>query len=274
MSKVNVVKIFFCFPNSIIKTKGVFVDALIRDVQLDKKIGYAGYLKKVYLHKHLLDYFNSKNINTYRPLLADNKNKIEKIIKLATQKYLKQLSPFSLSVFIFPWLGEKYDTTFGGVNGFAPYASTIHLFISLTKFSSQSLKETLTHEFNHAVFFYYHKSSLELNLLETFVFEGLAENFREEVMGGKPSPWSTALNKKQCILTLLSLKQSLHSRKYSLYRNVFFGGKKYKRWTGYSIGYNIIKSFREAYPEKSWKEVMKMKPETIFVMSPFTKKEV
>ena len=252
--------------------KIAFVDALIHDVQLDKKTGYAGYLKKTHLHKCLSGYFNSKNINTYRPLLTDNKNKIEKIIQLAAQKCLEQLPLSSLSVFIFPWLGEKYDTVFGGVNGFAPYAITVHLFISLTKFSPRSLKETLAHEFSHAVFFYYRKSSLELTLLETLVFEGLAENFREEVMGGKPSLWSTTINKKQCLLALFSLKQSLHSREYDLYRNVFFGGKKYKRWTGYSIGYKIIKSFRKAYPKKSWKEIMKMKPETIFAMSPFTKK--
>ncbi|OHA97118.1 MAG: hypothetical protein A3C63_01375 [Candidatus Zambryskibacteria bacterium RIFCSPHIGHO2_02_FULL_39_82] len=274
MSKLNDVKIFFCFPNSTIKTKGIFVDALIRDVQPNRKVGYAGYLKKVYLHKHLSGYFNSKNINTYRPLLAGNKNKIEKIIQLVAQKCLEQLPLSSLFVFIFPWLGEKYNTAFGGVNGFAPYASTVHLFISLTRFSSQSLKETLAHEFSHAVFFYYHKSALKLTLLETLVFEGLAENFREEVVGEKPSSWSTALNKKQCVSALLSLKQSLYSRKYDLYHDVFFGSKKYKRWTGYSIGYKIIKSFRETYPEKSWKEVMKMKPETIFAMSPFTKKEV
>jgi hypothetical protein len=149
--------------------KKAFVSALIRGVRLDKKVGYAGYLKKVYLHKYLSGYFNSENINTYRLLLASNKNKIEKIIQLAAQKCLDQLPLSSLFIFIFPWLGEKYDSAFGGVNGFAPYASTLHLFISLTKFSSRLLKETLTHEFNHAIFFYYHKSSLKLNLLENLI---------------------------------------------------------------------------------------------------------
>ena len=270
----NIVKINFCFPRVPTMNKMAFVGTLIRDVQLDKKVGYAGYIKKTYLHKHLSGYFDSKNINTYRPLLTDNKNKIEKIIKLAAQKCLEQLPLPSLSVFIFPWLGKKYDAAFGGVNGFAPYANTIHLFISPTKFSLRSLKETIAHEFSHAAFFYYRKSSLELTLQEAFIFEGLAEDFREEIIGGKPSPWSTALNKKQCILALFSLKQSLHSRKYGLYRDVFFGSKKYKRWTGYSIGYKVIKSFRKVYSEKSWKEIMEMKPETIFTMSSFTKKEV
>ena len=64
----------------------MFIDALIHDIKPDKKVGYAGYLKKAYLHKHLSGYFDSKNINTYKPLLAGDKNKIEKIIQLVAQK--------------------------------------------------------------------------------------------------------------------------------------------------------------------------------------------
>lgn len=269
---VNIVKINFCFPRTVTRNKKVFIDALIHDIKPDKKVGYAGYLKKAYLHKHLSGYFDSKNINTHKPLLAGDKNKIEKIIQLVAQKCFKQLSPSPLFVFVFPWLDAKYDKAFGGVNGFASYANTIHIFISSTKFSYQSLKETVAHEFNHAVFFYYRQSSLELTLLETFIFEGLAENFREETVGGKSSPWSQALSKKQCDLALLSLKHLVHSRKHSLYQNVFFGGRKYKKWTGFSIGYRIVKSFRKTYPDKSWEEIMKMEPKTIFAMSSFTKK--
>jgi len=268
----NIVKINFCFSQNITKNKKAFVGALIHSIQPNKKVGYAGYLKKAHLYRHLSSYFNSKNINMHKPLLADSKNKIEKIIKSAVQKCFEQLSPSSLFIFVFPWFNAKYDKAFGGVNGFAPYANTIHIFISPAKFSTQSLKETVVHEFNHAVFFYHHQSASKLTLLETLIFEGLAENFREEVIGGKPSPWSQALSKKQCELALLSLKHSMYSRKHSLYRNVFFGGKKYKRWTGYSIGYRIVKSFRKTCPSKSWEEIMKMESKAIFAMSSFIKK--
>ena len=200
------------------------------------------------------------------------KEKIEKTIKFVTEKFLNQLSLPSIFIYVFPWLGKKYDSAFGGVNGFAPYANTIYLFISTKKFSPQSLIETIAREFNHAVLFHYRNSSEEMTLLEALIFEGLAENFREDVVGGKTASWSKALNMNQCQKALFGLKGSLHSKGYNLYHDVFFGSKKYKKWTGYSIGYNLIKSFIKEHPEKSWKEIIKIKPEVIFEMSNFPKK--
>jgi uncharacterized protein YjaZ len=48
-----------------------------------------------------------------------------------------------------------------------------------------------------------------------------------------------------------------------IYREVFFGSKKYKRWTGYSIGYWLIKKFRIMNPNINWEEIIKIKPEHI-----------
>ncbi len=273
MKRTNNVRINFCYPDTHANTnKEVAIDNIIRGIQWNRKIGFAGFLKQPHLKDYLVQKFFEDSTGKYKKLRISDHKKIERIVRITTKKCFKQLPLSSLFVFIFPWLGAKYDTAFGGVNGFAPYVSTVHLFIVLAKFSSQSLKETLAHEFNHAVFFYHRRSALELTLLETFIFEGLAENFREEVIGGKPSSWSLALSQKQCKLTLLTLKRSLHSREYGLYQKVFFGSKKYKRWTGYSIGYRIIKSFRKTYPGRSWQEIMIMKPKTIFAMAPFTKK--
>lgn len=268
----NTVKVNFCFPKTISTKKEAIINAIVCDIRSDKRVGYAGYIKKEYLKKHLSRYFDDKSINTHRPLLLSEKQKIEKTIKLVTEKCLNQLSLPFLSVYVFPWLGKKYNVAFGGVNGFAPYANTIHLFLSTKKFLQQSLIATITHEFNHAVFFHYRNSSEEMTLLETLIFEGLAENFREDVVGGKTASWSKVLNKVQCQKALLGLKNSLNSTDRNLYHDIFFGSKKYKKWTGYSIGYQIIKSFIKEHPQKSWKEIMKMKPEVIFAMSSFPKK--
>ena len=273
MKRTNNVKIYFCYPDIHSNTdKEVVINNIIREIQWNIKIGFAGFLKRSHLKDYLVQKYSEDSVETYKKLGIPDYKKIERIIQIATQKCFEQLPLSSLFVFVFPWLGVKFDKTFGGVHGFAPYVNTVHIFISLVKFSSQSLKETLAHELNHTVFFYHHQPALELTLLETFIFEGLAENFREEAVGGKPSSWSQALSEKQCKLALFSLKHSLHSRKYSLYQNVFFGGEKYKRWTGFSIGYRIVKSFCKTYPGKSWEEIMRIKPKTIFEMSPFTKK--
>ncbi len=48
-----------------------------------------------------------------------------------------------------------------------------------------------------------------------------------------------------------------------IYRQVFFGNKKYKRWTGYSVAYRLIKEFRGKNSKVSWKTVMEMEPKDI-----------
>ena len=50
-----------------------------------------------------------------------------------------------------------------------------------------------------------------------------------------------------------------------IYREVFFGNKEYKRWTGYSIGYRLVKEFRKKYPNISWGEIIKMRQKDILV---------
>ncbi len=274
MVQSNLVKINFCFPKFTTGSKKAFTDALIRDIRLDKKVGYAGYSHKKYLRKNLLYRFGDSSLKKYKPLSSIIKQQIEKTVQSTVQKCHKKLSlstpPFF--VFIFPWFPEKDDKSFGGVNGFAPYADTIHLFISPSKFSSRSLQETVAHELSHAVFFHYHP--LEQTLLDAMIFEGLAENFREEIVGGSPAPWSITLTIKKTREMLATLKPSLSSKSYNLYREVFLKEGKYKRWTGYSIGYRIVKLFRKSNPKMSWEEIMRMTPKIIFNKSGFIKKRL
>ncbi len=271
MTQSNFVKINFHFPKSISKSKKAFVDALICDIQLDKKVGYAGYSSKKYLRENFSYRFEDSSFKKYKPLSSIIKQQIEKTVQSTVQKCHRKLplpTP-PLFVFIFPWFPEKGDEVFGGVNGFAPYADTIHLFISPNKFSVRSLRETVAHELSHAVFFHYHPS--EQTLLNLMVMEGLAETFREEIIGGSSAPWSIALTIKKSREVFATLNPFLNLKSYNLYQEVFLRGEKYKRWAGYSIGYKIVKSFRKANPNLSWIEIMKMNPREIFDKSTFIK---
>ncbi|MBI3458821.1 hypothetical protein HY061_00975 [Candidatus Azambacteria bacterium] len=272
MIQSNTIKIKFCFPNVFEMNKESFVKIIVGSIKLNRKIGYAGYRKKTELTKYLSYRFTDDIVKKYQQLNTYNQERIERIIRLTIKKCNEQLPLPNLPffVFIFSWLNTPYNKAFEGVTGFTPFTNTIHLFISLEKFSLRSLEKTIAHELNHSVFFYYHKHNQ--TLFDIMIFEGLAENFREEIIGGQPALWSKALNEKECKLTFSLLNSSLNSRGYHLYRDVFFGNKKYKRWTGYSIGYRIIKSFRKIFPNKSWKEIMGMKPKNIFIESSFIKK--
>ncbi|MBP6926363.1 MAG: hypothetical protein KBB70_01550 [Candidatus Pacebacteria bacterium] len=257
-------KIQFCFPEAKSKTKEEFITFIMRPIRSDGDSGYAGFEKKKELTEYLSEKYVKKNLSVYQMLSPKVESDIEKNIIETVKKCQKLLgsSAQPISVFVFPWFQEKNDTAFDGVNGFAPYENTIHLFIDIRKFTFESLRETVAHELNHATFFHFNHE--EQTLLDTMIFEGFAEHFREAVVGGKISAWAGALSEKKAKDLFTKLKPTLLSKDFSLYREVFLLGKKYPRWTGYSIGYRIVGLYLKSHKEIKWQDIIKMAPVAIF----------
>ena len=132
----------------------------------------------------------------------------------------------------------------------------------------KALGETVGHEFNHAVFLRDKKCA---SLSDSIIFEGLAEHFREQVIGGDQAPWTKIfeLNQTKIIFSEMKLANLLQSADPGIRRGVFFGNEKYVRWTGYTIGYYIVKSFLENNPSLDWKEIMARQPKDILSKSSF-----
>lgn len=272
MNKNNAIRIYFCYPRIANAKREEAIKDITSHIIWDNKVGFAGFTKRSYLQSYL-----SRRIagswSGEETLSGFSKRRVGKVIRQVTIKCFRKLELPSLRffIFVFPWLGARFERMFKGINGFTPYKDTIHIFILPKRFSLQSLKDTVAHELNHAVFFRNHTPSN--TLLEALIFEGLAENFREEVVRGIPTPWSRALDVQQSKKVLRSVKPSLQSKDYRLYKHLFFGGTKYQRWSGYSIGYWIVKLFRKTHPQLSWPEIMNIKPKEVFTLSPLTKKK-
>lgn len=156
--------------------------------------------------------------------------------------------------FIFPWSADRqFVVDFGGVSAVAPHASVIHLFVDPTYPGMlRSIEETVVHEYTHL--YYYQISSHDTYALyEHMLMEGVAEVFREEIVGGRPAPWSTALDKKTAVDIFVQLKKDLNLTDEVLQSHVLFGGGEYPRWAGYSIGYHLVQQERgdskENWPE-------------------------
>ena len=235
-----------------------FVDFLVKEMTKNKSIRYAGYRKVIDLRRDLLRYLGRNNAGIpYMPIPAPGKKKIKKTISLAVAKSHKLLPHPDLPIFVFiyPWLPDK-DTaiSFGGVTGFTTYY-TAHLFIDMRNYDQRSLTQTIVHEWNHLVFYRHHPEG-NYTLKTHMIMEGLAEIFTEEVTGGKPSPWAVALSEKEIKKQFAALKEKLNKRSIALYRNVFFGNREYRRWTGYAIGYKLAKSYRQKNPKVSWEKII------------------
>lgn len=264
------IKLFFPKKPCVAKNKREFVEVIMSTLKKDGSIEYAGYLKGKDLYAELVRYLGKK-IDAYEPITAQQKQSLEKTIH-ATVKKCHKLLPHPdapIFVFVYPWFPKADDAvSFGGVTAFAAYR-TIHLFIATHSYTEASLAQTVAHEWNHLLFYAYHPEQ-RYTLHARMVMEGYAEVFREELVGGKPAPWALALTKEEARRQYSTLKQKLSSKSVRLYRDIFFGNSTYKRWTGYAIGYRLVKELRKRQRDLSWKNSMKTKSEDIAKI--FTKK--
>ncbi len=259
------IKLFFPKISRDVKNKREFVGLLMEAMRKDGSIKYAGYLKEKDLLKDLLRHTGSVDITQYNTPSIKQKQDIKKIIHTTIQKCNKKLPvPTKNFVFVFPWFPTKNDKVFKGSFGFAAYSCVFHIFISPQIFTRESLADSVAHELNHTIFYFYHFDRYgKHSLLDDIVTEGLAENFREEVLDKKSAPWAVALTRKEAFEALESMKSLLFSKNHRIRQRILFGDTKYKRWTGYSVGYWLVKEFREKRRKFSWGKIIKTKPEDI-----------
>jgi uncharacterized protein YjaZ len=262
----NLIKISFYFPKkNLVKKKQELVNLIIKAMHNDGNIKYAGYSNETMLKKDLLYRIGYFDRNNYRALSKKERQNIIKIIMTTLARCNKILPlPTKVFIFIFPWFPSKKDSAFNGSFGFAVYKCVFHLFIAPNIFYEKSIIDSVVHEINHIVSYYYHPDRYaRWSLLDHIINEGLAENFREDVLKTKPMPWAIALSKKKAFEILKEIYPKLNSKDEKIHQSVLFGNKNYKRWTGYSIGYWLVKEFKNKNRKFSWEEIIKTKPEDI-----------
>lgn len=275
MNTQELSKIYFCFPkNASTNDTESFTASLTEKVQSNDLIGYAGFKQKKTLQRAIENNYRKKDIDNYKPLSDEDKKVIKKHVEKTVRKCNDELPLDQRPLYIhtFPWFPGKNAKIFEGIMGTAIWENSIHLLVDVENFSTNALEEIVAHEYNHMIFYHYHSKN-ERSIWDAVVMEGLAEHFRECVIGGESAAWSTALSKEEVykelkkiqINNLSQVKLKNDQRKYwKLHRQIFYGeDNKFKRWTGYSIGYQVVKLFKEKKPDIIWKEMMKLDTEEI-----------
>ena len=115
--------------------------------------------------------------------------------------------------------------------------------ISAGKAVPDWLPRTLSHEVDHSVRFLA-GPGFGRSLLQGIISEGISSVFDEAAFPGPPNPWDRAISPGQeCALwrkatPLLGLLPGL-------YDFWMFGGDGVPHWTGFTIGYDIVKDYRD-----------------------------
>lgn len=140
-----------------------------------------------------------------------------------------------------------------GIGGYNPDEQEVILaidanFNDLDNTLEENLIAQLAHEIHHAKrrrFVGYGNT-----LLQAAVSEGLADHFSIEVAGIDPPPWAVAITGDELQNWIDSASNSW-SQPYN--HSAWFVGTdpNIPRWTGYSIGFHLVKNYLFSYPERS-----------------------
>lgn len=264
----------FYFPDSSIVKKGRshLADAILLDVKKNDSLSHSGHVNEESLKKSIERRIGGGSIDKYVQFSVAEEKKISEIVQQALRECDKVLPiPLQQHVFVFPYFPKDADSLFGGVMAYADYTCVFHLFLA-SDYSDVELKRTIAHELNHTIYFYNHFDRFgDYTLLDQVVIEGLAEHFVLAVFGGQVSRWSLALSEQEALTGLAEIKTLLDSRDHRIHNEVLYGNEGFKRWTGYSLGYWIVKEFLEKQPSLTWEEIMKIDTKAIVESGQFKK---
>lgn len=253
----------YCFPEVPFEETSAlgYTKAVLDMMHKDGSVNYNGFMDDETFVNDIQDRVKGISNEVYRHPSEDQKKELESAISdalLESEKHLNHPDK-PLFIFVFPWFPSEEDTkSFGGVTAVARHSRVMHLFINFDSYSKESLMDTVTHEYNHLVYYLMYGLG-PFSVEENILMEGLAEVFKDEVTHTKASPWAKALSEEEAMESFESLKPNLSLKDSDLIKQVLFGGGNFKRWTGYSVGYWLIKRFREKNLNLSWEEIMQKK---------------
>ena len=196
-------------------------------------------------------------INSDNRLELDS-DEIKKLVRSVYKKYNSLFLCNFMRIFIYPWETEHKKSDMGGVSAFSPFKNTMHLWINPKNSKWRKVvEETIFHEQSHAYLYNHNKIFLNWDknsiLHNWMISEGLAENYAESVTGGivwkgKFKHKWFGFTKKECQDIFKNLGQKIKMVGDTEKNNremcsIMFGGKNYKKLTGYAIGYWIVSDY-------------------------------
>lgn len=182
-------------------------------------------------------------------------------------EYRKKWDGPEVDVYIFPIdeTNRFFINRNQGKSGLA-FKDKIFLFVS-PALEDQVVEALWVHEYHHAArMSVYNKKMSEYNLLDSLVFEGLAEVAVLNYCGKKYiAPWTKAYRMEQLrhFWKQVYEKQLRIQRKDPLHDQLLFGQRGIPVMMGYAIGYELVKGYIQNH-RLSLKETLRM-PSTQFL---------
>lgn len=253
--KLGKIHMFFDVARKSITPKK-YISEIVSQIKPQMGYGYAGFSHKKYLSNNITNTIFSKDNSKFENF-SISESKVINIIKKAVGLAYKKLPIDKLDIYVFPQYNNFIKERMGGTSGTVVWKNTMLVYINPVPNWEKYLIGSVVHEYNHSVAFKYHTWT---TLLDKMVLEGMAEVFLEEVLKKPILQVGHVLTKSEAMKYLTNMGSKLKSKKYSDYDQVFYSDKKYPLWSGYSIGYWLVKNFKKNKKNVKWNEFVQTRP--------------
>ena len=125
----------------------------------------------------------------------------------------------------------------------------------------------IAHEYHHSTWCSRNWISADFSLIEYLVFEGRADLFASEQYKTVSNPLTNFLTREQETEVWELIKNEIFGKGHDRINGVMFGTDKIPFGSGYNIGFNIVRLFKERNPATNTLDLMDMNPNEIFERS-------
>lgn len=244
------------------KTKTTPLSAYVKAVT-KTNLGYAGFSSRKYLRQRL----EWENLTFEIIDFSRYYKTISRSIKKCQNALVSQRS---VEIHLLPIRDDFVLDKMGGVSGYTPYRNVMLLLIDTRAIQlpgfKNTLEATIAHEYHHTVWSEKFDVNDYCTIRDSLVMEGLAEHFAEAITKRK-TQIATTLDLVASKKLFQKIKNKLDDFDYNFYRFLFFGGKGFPIWAGYTIGYNLVASYLNQLKSTNWKDVTRTHPVDIIVKS-------
>ncbi|WP_315122142.1 DUF2268 domain-containing putative Zn-dependent protease [uncultured Clostridium sp.] len=196
--------------------------------------------------------------------LKKNKDVLIEAVEESLEEAYSILPNDNINIYILPEDPEVTKIFNAGVRAVSPDEKNIFMVVN-TKVNGweSEIKLTAVHEYYHSTEKKISNNVRKNNLLNMIIADGKAEFFTSIVYPDKKSKLSYALNKEEEIQVWDKIKNNLYSEE-DINKIMNGDGEEFPLFSGYTIGFNIVKSFIDLNPNITIKEWTKLGEEEIF----------
>jgi uncharacterized protein YjaZ len=133
------------------------------------------------------------------------------------------------------------------------------------------LSYAIAHEYHHSTWISRNWENSDFSLVDYLVFEGRADAFAASIYDSFQIPATRFLtqNEETYVWNLIKPESNLKGSDRII--KYMFGNDEIPYGSGYTIGYGIVKAFKENHPDYSDLQIIDMKPKKILELSGYKK---